>query len=91
MATAIDPICKMEVDTDNPPGGQHRVEEPPYHPHHQAKPVLGLFLQRAADTGGRRGALSGVQRRGRRAGQPGVFLRDPGVPQPGAGGPGDGF
>ncbi len=22
MATAIDPICKMEVDTDNPPGGQ---------------------------------------------------------------------
>ena len=21
MATAIDPICKMEVDTDNPPGG----------------------------------------------------------------------
>ncbi len=22
MATAIDPICKMVVDTDNPPGGQ---------------------------------------------------------------------
>ena len=22
MATAIDPICKMEVDTENPPGGQ---------------------------------------------------------------------
>ena len=22
MATAIDPICQMEVDTDNPPGGQ---------------------------------------------------------------------
>ena len=22
MATEIDPICKMEVDTDNPPGGQ---------------------------------------------------------------------
>ena len=22
MATAIDPICKMNVDTDNPPGGQ---------------------------------------------------------------------
>ena len=22
MATAIDPICKMDVDTDNPPGGQ---------------------------------------------------------------------
>ncbi len=21
MATAIDPICQMEVDTDNPPGG----------------------------------------------------------------------
>ncbi len=22
MATAIDPVCKMEVDTQNPPGGQ---------------------------------------------------------------------
>ena len=22
MATAVDPICKMDVDTDNPPGGQ---------------------------------------------------------------------
>ena len=22
MATAIDPVCKMEVDTENPPGGQ---------------------------------------------------------------------
>ena len=22
MATAIDPVCKMEVDTDNPTGGQ---------------------------------------------------------------------
>ena len=22
MATAIDPICQMDVDTDNPPGGQ---------------------------------------------------------------------
>ncbi|MDA0263091.1 MAG: YHS domain-containing protein [Chloroflexi bacterium] len=22
MATAIDPICQMEVDTENPPGGQ---------------------------------------------------------------------
>ena len=26
MATAIDPICKMEVDTDNPPGGQSEHE-----------------------------------------------------------------
>jgi len=24
MATAIDPICKMEVDTKNPPGGQSK-------------------------------------------------------------------
>ena len=22
MATAIDPICRMDVDTDNPPGGR---------------------------------------------------------------------
>ena len=22
MATAVDPICKMDVDTDSPPGGQ---------------------------------------------------------------------
>ena len=22
MATAVDPICKMDVDVDNPPGGQ---------------------------------------------------------------------
>ena len=22
MATAVDPICKMDVDTGNPPGGQ---------------------------------------------------------------------
>lgn len=26
MATAVDPICKMDVDTENPPGGrsEHR-------------------------------------------------------------------
>ena len=29
MATAIDPVCKMEVDTRNPPGGQseHQGED----------------------------------------------------------------
>ena len=29
MATAIDPVCKMEVDTGNPPGGQseHQGED----------------------------------------------------------------
>ena len=26
MATAVDPICKMDVDTDNPPGGQSEHE-----------------------------------------------------------------
>ncbi len=26
MATATDPICQMEVDTDNPPGGQTEHE-----------------------------------------------------------------
>ena len=26
MATAIDPICQMDVDTDNPPGGQREYE-----------------------------------------------------------------
>ena len=31
MATAIDPICKMEVDTDNPPGGQSEHEGTTYY------------------------------------------------------------
>ena len=31
MATAIDPICKMEVDTDNPPGGQSEHQGPTYY------------------------------------------------------------
>ena len=26
MATSIDPICKMEVDTGNPPGGQSEYQ-----------------------------------------------------------------
>ena len=26
MAIAIDPICKMEVDTDSPPGGQSECQ-----------------------------------------------------------------
>jgi Cu+-exporting ATPase len=26
MATAVDPICKMEVDTDSPPGGRRDHE-----------------------------------------------------------------
>ena len=31
MATAIDPICKMEVDTDNPPGGSSEHEGTTYY------------------------------------------------------------
>ena len=31
MATAIDPICQMDVDTDNPPGGQSEHEGTTYY------------------------------------------------------------
>jgi xanthine dehydrogenase accessory factor len=31
MAKAIDPICKMEVDTDNPPGGQSECQGTTYY------------------------------------------------------------
>ena len=31
MATAIDPICKMDVDTDNPPGGRSEHEGTTYY------------------------------------------------------------
>ena len=31
MATAIDPICKMEVDTENPPGGQSEHQGTTYY------------------------------------------------------------
>jgi YHS domain-containing protein len=31
MAKAIDPICKMEVDTDNPPGGQSDYQGTTYY------------------------------------------------------------
>ena len=31
MATAIDPICKMDVDTDNPPGGQSEHDGTTYY------------------------------------------------------------
>ena len=31
MATAIDPICKMDVDTDNPPGGQSEYQGTSYY------------------------------------------------------------
>ena len=31
MATAIDPICKMDVDTGNPPGGQSEHEGTTYY------------------------------------------------------------
>ena len=31
MATAIDPICQMDVDTGNPPGGQSEYEGTTYY------------------------------------------------------------
>lgn len=31
MATAVDPICKMDVDTDNPPGGQSEYQGTNYY------------------------------------------------------------
>ena len=31
MATAIDPICRMDVDTDNPPGGQSEHQGATYY------------------------------------------------------------
>ncbi|MBC8280778.1 MAG: YHS domain-containing protein [Chloroflexi bacterium] len=31
MATAIDPICQMDVDTDNPPGGQSEYNGETYY------------------------------------------------------------
>ena len=31
MATAIDPICQMDVDIDNPPGGQREYEGTTYY------------------------------------------------------------
>jgi xanthine dehydrogenase accessory factor len=31
MPKAIDPICKMEVDTDNPPGGQSDYQGTTYY------------------------------------------------------------
>ena len=31
MAIAVDPICKMDVDTDSPPGGQGEYEGTTYY------------------------------------------------------------
>ena len=31
MATAIDPVCLMEVDTDNPPGGHSEYQGTDYY------------------------------------------------------------
>jgi|TARA_Y100000031_G_scaffold117610_1_gene130567 YHS domain-containing protein len=31
MATAIDPICKMDVDTENPSGGQSEYQGTSYY------------------------------------------------------------
>ncbi len=31
MATAVDPICRMDVDTDSPPGGQSEHQGATYY------------------------------------------------------------
>ena len=31
MATAVDPVCQMDVDVDNPPGGQSDFQETTYY------------------------------------------------------------
>ncbi len=31
MATAVDPVCHMDVDTDNPPGGQSEYQGTAYY------------------------------------------------------------
>ena len=31
MATAVDPICKMDVDTENPPGGKSEYQGTEYY------------------------------------------------------------
>ena len=31
MATAVDPICQMDVDTENPPGGKSEYQEVAYY------------------------------------------------------------
>jgi YHS domain-containing protein len=31
MTTAIDPVCGMSVDTDNPPGGSYGYEDTTYY------------------------------------------------------------
>ena len=31
MATAVDPICQMDVDVDNPPGGQSEYQGTTYY------------------------------------------------------------
>ena len=31
MATAVDPVCHMDVDTDNPPGGQSEYQGTTYY------------------------------------------------------------
>ena len=31
MATAVDPVCKMDVDVDNPPGGDSDYQQTTYY------------------------------------------------------------
>ena len=31
MATVVDPVCRMDVDLDNPPGGQSDYQETTYY------------------------------------------------------------
>ena len=46
MATAIDPVCKMEVDTDNPGGGQTEYQGETYY---FCAPGCKIAFEREAD------------------------------------------
>ena len=46
MATAIDPVCKMEVDTENPNGGQTEYQGGTYY---FCAPGCKIAFEREAD------------------------------------------
>ena len=71
--------------------GRRHFPEPSNDPNHPAKSVLGIFLQRSACSGGGGGPVPGVPGPWRRASVAGVFLRHPGIFEPGACRPGNGI
>ena len=72
------------------PGGRIRAE-PPDSEGNQAKPVLGLLLQRGSGARGHGRLVSCVSASGRDAAWVGVLLWRGGTSQPGVGGPRDGL